>query len=270
MKWNGHTHGPFCRHGSTAGQSNYVEQAVKLGFERYTISEHPPLPAGWIDNPQLMQELAMLPSELTDYFAMVEEVKKQYDNRLDVAIGLEMDYLHGNTSFSESMIDRHIKQLEDFVVSVHYLPGKGGMRSIDFTPGDFQEGLLSYYGSMDVLVEEYFDHVEQAIEWAGTLPGRKRLGHILLIEKFRTELPEIPEEQIRNRLDRVLPLLKEKQVALDVNTAGLRVKTCGRPYVPEWFLHKCRQEGISCVFGSDAHKPEDAGAGWEWFEETVR
>ena len=80
------------------------------------------------------------------------------------------------------------------------------MRCIDFTPEDFAEHLLSYYGSMERVVDEYYNHVEAAVEWASTLPMRKRIGHINLIEKFALKLPPpFDEEQIERRLSAICP-----------------------------------------------------------------
>ncbi|MNW08144.1 Histidinol-phosphatase [compost metagenome] len=82
-------------------------------------------------------------------------------------------------------------------------------------------------------------------------------------------LPPLEDGFIRGRLEKLLPLLAETGFGLDVNTAGLRVPTCGKPYVPEWFLKQCRGAGIPLVYGSDSHKPEHVGFGWEWFEQVM-
>ncbi|WJH34034.1 histidinol-phosphatase HisJ [Paenibacillus sp. CC-CFT747] len=199
----------------------------------------------------------------------VEGLKRSYAGKIEVTVGLELDYLPGRTDFADELIAPYADRLEDLLVSVHYLPGKGGMRCLDFTPADFREGILEYYGSMERVVEEYYDHVEQALEWAASLPGRKRLGHVQLIEKFRDALPPMDDSQMNERLTRIKPKLLASGMGLDVNTAGLRVGTCGKAYVPVWFLEDCLASGIECVYGSDAHKPEDAGAGWDWFEKAV-
>lgn len=269
MKWDGHTHTPFCYHGNPAPTEQYIERAIALGFERYTLSEHPPLPDKWVDDPQLFRELAMPEAELPDYMAHAAEMKRRYEGQMEITVGLELDYLQGRLDYTERIVDRWEKQLEDVVYSVHYLPTPSGMRCIDFTPADFKQHLLSYYGSMQHVVDEYYNHVEAAIEWAAQLPMRKRLGHINLIEKFTSELPEIDQSQVNARLARIVPLLAQSGVALDVNTAGLRVATCGKPYVPEWFLDACMQQGVACIYGSDAHKPEHVGTGWDWYAEQL-
>jgi histidinol-phosphatase (PHP family) len=270
VKWDGHTHSKFCYHGHPAEQTLYLDKAVELGFERYTISEHPPLPERWVDDPKLMAELAMPDTRLPDYFAYVQEMKARYADRIEVTIGLEIDYLHGAESFSDRLVDRWGRELEDVVVSVHYLPGVGGMRCIDFTPEDFRDAFLGYYGSMDRIVDEYYNHVEMAIEWAARLPMRKRIGHINLIEKFAKSLPPIDEALMRRRLEGIVPKLKAAGLGLDVNVAGFRVATCGKAYVPPWLIRTCLNEGIELVYGSDAHRPDHVGADWDWFERGIR
>ncbi|REE66951.1 histidinol-phosphate phosphatase [Paenibacillus taihuensis] len=266
MKWDGHTHTKFCYHGNDAEEELYVDRAIELGFQRYSITEHPPLPASWVPDEKLMGELAMPSEELPLYMDYAKSIKQKYEGRIDIGIGLELDYLHGNLSFTEAIVDRYQKELEDVVYSVHYLQGKGGMRCIDFTADDFADNLLSYYGSMEKVVDEYYNHVELAIEFASKLPMRKRIGHINLIEKFWMKLPPIDEAQIKNRLTAILPKLQQGGVGIDVNTAGLRVATCGKPYVPEWFMAACTARGIQLVYGSDSHRPDHVGFGYDYFE----
>ncbi|MEF3304847.1 histidinol-phosphatase HisJ [Paenibacillus sp. GYB003] len=270
IKWDGHSHTKFCKHGHPDELERYLDRAIALGFERYSVTEHPPLPEKLVPDEGLMAELAMDFAEMPAYFEYVRDCKNRYEGRIDVAVGLEIDYLHDNFAFTQRVAEPWADLLEDCVVSVHYLPGRGGMRCIDYKPDDFKTNLLDYYGSMEKVVGEYFDHVELAIESAIRLPGRKRLGHIGLIEKFGRALPPIDEEQVRERLERVVPLLARTGVGVDVNTAGLRVETCGKPYVPEWFIRVCTAAGIECVYGSDSHKPEQVGLGWDYFEQAMR
>lgn len=271
IKWDGHTHTKFCRHGNPDELERYLDRALELGFARYTVSEHSPLPEGWVQDPQLMKELAMDLDELPEYMAYARECKQRMEGRIELAVGLELDYLAGQERFSEAVVDMAGADLEEVIVSVHFLPGVGGMRCVDFTADDFRAGLLGYYGTMERVVNEYFDHVEQAVEWAGTLPGRlrKRIGHLNLIRKFQQALPPIPSGLVEERLRRLLPKLAANGLGVDVNTAGMRVATCGEPYVPEWFIRECRVRGIACVYGSDAHKPEQLGTGWDWFEKQM-
>lgn len=271
IKWDGHTHTKFCKHGSPAETGEYIERAAAQGFQRYTLSEHPPLPDRWVKNEQLMAELAMNREELPAYLRYAQDMKAKYADSIEVTVGLEMDYLDGYESFSDRLLDSCGDVLEDVVVSVHYLAGVEGMRCLDFTPEDFREGILAFYGgSMDAVVDAYYDQVELAVAWAAKLPYRKRLGHINLIEKFSSALPPVDPAQSERRLRAILPKLAEAGLSVDVNTAGLRVSTCGRSYVPEWFVRECVKRGIPCVYGSDAHRPDHVGYGWDWYEKTIK
>lgn len=271
LKWDGHTHTRFCYHGSEIESERYIDQAIALGFQRYTLSEHSPLPERWVEDEVLYKELAMPEEELREYIDYAKRMKQHYEGDIEITVGLELDYLPGKLDYTERIFTHWEHELEDVVYSVHYLPGaKGSMKCVDFTPDYFREHILTYYGSMEKVVQEYYNHVEAAIQWAAQLPIRKRIGHINLIEKFANVLPEIDQEIIKGRLERLIPLLARTGVGVDVNTAGLRVATCGKPYVPEWFIAACQKEGIPCIYGSDSHKPEHVGTGWDWFEQQFQ
>lgn len=272
LLWNGHTHTEFCKHGDGAGAplENYLEQAIASGFKKYSVTEHPPLPKGWLNDPVKMCQLAMPEDQLENYFLRVQKLKRYYHDRLTILSGLELDYLYGKESFTNNMIDSYSHWLDDAIVSVHFLPGRDGMYCIDWSPEDLQSNLLNYYGTMDNLVEHYYEHIEMAIQFAATLPfNHVRIGHMTLIDKFRRVLPEYDAEKCQVYLKRMLVLLKETGVGVDVNSAGLRVHTCGDFYIPEWFFHQCIQNGIEGVFGSDAHKPADVKSGWSWYKSAI-
>jgi len=270
LKWDGHTHTQFCYHGSDAPLEQYVERAISLGFQRYTVTEHPSLPLGWVKDEELFKELGMPEHELEDYFNYVQTVKERYTGQIEITIGLEIDYLHGNVEYTEQLVDKWGHLLEDVVYSVHYLPGEDGNYCVDFTAEDFKRNLLNYYGSIDVLVDLYFDHVELAIEEAGKLGVRSRIGHINLIRKFQKHLPPFNEQQFTKRLENLLPLLQEHGVGVDVNVAGFRVASCEQEYVPKWFIQRCLELSIPVVYGSDAHKPEQVGLFWDWYEQALQ
>lgn len=269
LKWDGHTHTQFCYHGSDAPLEQYIEQAIAQGFQRYSVTEHPPLPTGWVNDKRLFDELGMPEHELNDYMDYVLKLKKRYEGQIEITVGLELDYLHDNQEYTDKLVAAWGHVLEDVVYSVHFLPGEDGNYCIDFTADDFKSNLLRYYDSIDVLVDLYFDHVELAIEQAGRLPMRTRIGHINLIRKFQKHLPTFNEKQFQIRLEGLLPLLQKHGVGVDVNIAGFRVASCEQEYVPQWFIKRCMELDIPVVYGSDAHKPEQVGLYWDWFEQAT-
>jgi histidinol-phosphatase (PHP family) len=49
MKVDGHTHTHFYPHGSGEEKAKFIEKAIELGFERYVLTEHAPLPRSFCD-----------------------------------------------------------------------------------------------------------------------------------------------------------------------------------------------------------------------------
>lgn len=268
-KWDGHTHTEFCPHGGDEDTSAYLDRAVELGFAKYSVTEHSPLPSGWVDE-GVRRFLAMEREELPAYLEAASGAKARYEGRIEVLVGLELDYLPGREDFTLGLVEESMPRLDEALISVHYLPGKGGMRNVNYTPEDFEEGLVGHYGSTAAVIEEYFDHVEAALEFASGLPVPVRLAHPALIRKFRLALPGFDDARVDERLRALLPKLEREGIGLDANTSGLEIPSCGEAHVPEWMVGECLARGIRCVYGTDAHAPHLLGSGWEWFEETHR
>ncbi|MCL6547845.1 MAG: histidinol-phosphatase HisJ [Alicyclobacillus sp.] len=269
VRWDGHTHTHFCRHGSGHHLNQYLDRAQALGFCGYTVTEHPPLPPGWLADEGVMRQLAMDPKDLGAYMEEAGRCKRDRAGVLDVRVGLELDYLPGSEDFTVDLVDRWLDRLDEVIVSVHFLPGRGGMRCVDLSADDVRDGLIDYYGSVNAVADVYYDCVEAAIALAARLPVPARIGHVLLIEKFRLAVGEVDGQLTERRLSRILELLGGTGVGLDVNTAGFRKEWCRKPYVPESFLKRCAARGVECVFGSDAHHPDEVGAGWDWYAQVL-
>lgn len=268
-KWDGHTHTPFCRHGERSSFAAYIEQAIQLGFSKYTLTEHPPLPEHWIRDQKVMDFLAMPMDDLPRYVREASLVKERFAGTIEISLGLELDYLADQEWFTDDILNRCDGRIEEAIVSVHFLRGVNGMRCVDYSSQDWKEGLLQYYGKVERVVDHYYDQVEEAIRFADRLSIPTRIGHLALIKKFQNELPTFDEEQIEERLRRLLPLLKFANVGIDANVAGLRTPTCQQPYVPAWFLQEAARLKIPAIFGSDAHRPSDVGHHWDWFEDVM-
>ncbi|MFD1885419.1 histidinol-phosphatase HisJ [Paenibacillus wenxiniae] len=269
LKWDGHTHTSFCKHGSSASMMDYVQRAIQHQFQRYTLTEHPPLPQHYIADQALQRTLAMPEQELGTYFAQAQSLKQHVEEQIEITVGLELDYLPDRPEHANRLLEQWAGQMEDAVVSVHFLPGPDGNECVDYTADVLLDRLVPYYGSLDQLLHAYYDQVEQAILWAGTLPLRTRIGHINLIEKFRLRMPQLNPLLMQKRLEQLLPLLQRSGVGVDVNTAGLRKPLCQQAYVPPWFIAACVQRHIPLVYGSDAHHPDEVGAGWDWFAHHI-
>ncbi|MBM7651291.1 histidinol-phosphatase HisJ [Neobacillus cucumis] len=268
---DGHTHTHFCKHGSEENAELYIIEAIKKGFQQYSFTEHPPLPfelTQTIPNGQwLVDELAMSMNELKDYFKIGKELKDKYQEKIDILVGLEVDFISGMESFTRDLLDSH--ELEDGLLSVHFLPGKDGWRCVDFSAEDFQDGLVKYYGSVEKVYDAYYEMVEESIE-ANLGPNKpSRIGHLTLIHKYQDFVRPKDPNYDREHITKILSKVKQSGMELDVNLAGLFQPMCKEIYPPIWVIEEAVKLGVPLVYGSDSHKVEHVGRGYDYFIEIM-
>ena len=68
----------------------------------------------------------------------------------------------------------------------------------------------------------------------------------------------MPNKDINQIAKNALLAIKEADMTLEINVAGLR-KPIGEPYPSPSLLKQAFEMGIPICFGSDAHKPEQIG-----------
>ena len=88
---NYHSHCTFCDGRSTP--EDFIKFAVAHGFRAYGFSSHSPLPFETFWN--------MSKDDMPEYLTEIERLKKKYSDRLEIYVGLEIDFLDesNNDSF---------------------------------------------------------------------------------------------------------------------------------------------------------------------------
>lgn len=222
----------------------FLEVAASRGVERLGVVEHAYrfkeahglLPSAWAD--------ARCLYPLDAYLRFVERATER---GVPVSFGLEMDYFEG----SEQGIERFLSLYPwDFVLgSVHFV-GEIGVDLEDHRP------IAQRFGQQR-LWSEYFRLSRSAVATG--------LFDVLT----HPDLPKIFGEHAEHPLDKefhaTARLLKAHDVALECNTAGLR-KPVGEIYPVPAYLSAALEAGVQVSVGSDAHEPENVGAG---FQEAV-
>ena len=81
---NYHSHCLFCD--GRANMEDFIRFAISEGFTSYGISSHAPLPfsTAW----------TMEWDRMDDYLSEFSRLKKKYADKIELAIGLEIDYLN--------------------------------------------------------------------------------------------------------------------------------------------------------------------------------
>jgi histidinol-phosphatase (PHP family) len=204
---------------------------------------------------------------LDPYLRMAQQLKKKFARQIVIKVGLEVDYIPGFEAQTRQMLSKVGPDLEDAVMSVHFLEGKGGWRCVDHSPEDFEEGLISVYGSVEAVHKAYWLVVKQAV-LADLGPYKPvRIGHLSLTHKFQRRHPLKNPQLFRPEVLEILDLIQSKSLELDLNAAGLFKPDCLEIYPAPWIIEEAVKRGIRFVYGSDTHSVKGVGQG---FEEAAR
>lgn len=265
---DGHTHTQFCPHGSHEPTERFIDRAIELGFTSYSLTEHAPLPGGFID-PTADQSCGMRPEDLEPYLAHAQRLKILYAERIEIRVGLEVDYIPGYETEIRSMLNAQGSQLDDALLSVHFLQGKGGWRCVDFNPEDFLQGLVEPYGSVEAVHAAYWAAVEQAVE-ADLGPYKpRRMSHLSLVHKFQLKHSLKQPRHFQRQIFRILDAMQERGMELDLDAAGLFKSDCREMYPAPWIVAEALRLGIPFVYGSDTHSVKGVGQGFDEAERVV-
>ena len=239
-----HMHTPLCRH-ATGEPVELAAQAVKLGLSEIGFSDHNPMPKDGFD------DWRMNAGDLDAYVAKVEQARRAFP-QLTIKLALEVDYIPGYEDWVRDLAARH--PWDYFIGSVHYV---GPAWAID------NPNQLSEWKSRDPLEvwTAYFDRLTMAAE-SGLFDI---LGHADLCKKFCF----VPREDCTHLFKRFLEAAQRHNVAMELNTAGLR-KECREIYPSPQIVRLAAQMGVAITFGSDAHAPAEVGLNWAEALELAR
>ncbi len=261
-KKDGHVHTPFCPHGTKDTLDMYIEQAIKEGFTDLTFTEHAPLPKGFID-PTPMRDSAMDYSLMEAYIQSVQKSKDEYKNDIQIHIGLEIDYIKDYEQEITDFLNEYGKFLDDSILSVHFLKINDKFFCMDFDEKTF--GLMIHEaGSLYTLHSIYYTEVLQSIYSQLGVYKPKRIGHITLVNKFQKLYPATFSNL--NMIEKILSSVKEQNLELDYNVAGLRKEYCGETYPNSEIITLAQKQKIPLIYGSDAHSARDVGKNYTHYD----
>jgi len=238
-----HTHTSLCRH-AFGRPVDYAKAAKERGLSEIGISDHFPVPHLPESLPK--KEYAMDLEELPIYARWVEEAREAFPS-MAVRLAFEVDYYPQGMKDIASLLGTF--EPDYLYISVHVLE--------DWCIDD--ERMIDRY--QDVDVQKLCDRYVEALIEAVSLEAFDVLGHLDLYKKFGHRAEISP-----TLLDALLRRLKRSDMAVEINTAGLR-KPCQEMYPSGSLLRSLQEARIPICFGSDAHRPEEVG--WR-FEQAVQ
>ena len=263
-KVDGHTHTQFCPHGSGDHVENMIERAIELGFDEYHITEHTPIPAGFMyllePKEALISSLAMAESEVDRYLKEMLAIKDKYKSKIKIKVGFEVDYLPTEILWTKDFLNEYGKYCDTGLISVHYALGLDNhWRCVDYEPEEVINHLIPKYGNLESYQMAYYQMVEESVLVDLGQYKPTKIGHLTLVDKFQKLIGRPEKSLMDQHIISLLELIKEKNYALDYNHAGLFKPLCGETYPPEAIVHVARQLKIPLIYGSDAHGVEDIG-----------
>jgi histidinol-phosphatase (PHP family) len=223
---NYHTHTFRCGH-AKGTEAEYAQAALRAGMKTLGFSDHTPYV--YADGGTGSRTVRMRPDELPLYTAAVRALAEEYRGRLEILLGLEVEYYPA--LFSRLLELLRENGIEYLILGQHYLGNELGETYCGRTLGD--EAMLRRY-------------VDQTIEALGT--GLfSCLAHPDLL-RFEGD-GDFYTRQMR----RLCRAAIETDTPLELNLLGIRE---GRHYPVERFWRLAAEEGNTVVLGFDAHAPK--------------
>lgn len=235
MRIDLHNHTTLCNHAS-GSMDEYIAKAIDLGIDIYGFSCHSPMDF----DPNYRMKLEELPL----YCQMVENIQKKYKDKIQILLGLEVDFIDSR----EDLIKKEIFQYPfDYLIgSVHFLD-EWGFDNPEFI-GEYAKR------NMQECWEKYLYSIKKMAQ-TGLF---QIVGHFDLLKIFGYS----PTQKSHQYIQKTLEIIKEHQMVLEINASGLR-KPIQEQYPSIEILTMAKKIGIQITFGSDSHSVEQVGFGYE-------
>lgn len=224
----------------------YVNEAIRLGMDTLGFSDHSPLP---FDNP-----FSLKASQYQEYCAEIRQLGKQFADRINVFLALEMDYIPG---MSEDFGRLKRAGSLDYVIGSVHLVGSQKADQLWFTDGPhtetYDEGLRKFYDNDIRKGVKAFYHQTNAMIQSQEMDV---VGHVDKIKMHNQDRYFREDEKwYIDLVMETLKLIREKGLIAEVNSRGIYKKRCNSLFPSKWVLREMHKMDIPVVISSDAHKP---------------
>ena len=221
---NYHTHTPRCRH-AMGSEREYVENAINAGLKVLGFSDHSPqiFPGGYYST------FRMYPEQLNDYVQTVLALRKEYEGRIEIPLGLELEYY-------PALLPELLPILQDQPMD-YLLLGQ------HFVGNEFDDHYTGYPNEEKRLLEKHCDQTIEAMQ-TGLFAC---FAHPDLVN-FRGDTATYVR-QVR----RICREAKSCGIPLEYNLLGLSE---GKHYPNIRFWEVAAEEGCAVILGRDAHRPD--------------
>jgi histidinol-phosphatase (PHP family) len=236
-----HMHTPLCKHADGPMEA-YIERGIELGLREIGFSDHNPLPHGFSPTVRMEEK------ELDYYVNRVLELQFEYRGKIDVMLGLEIDYVEGLEDFLAKQIGRY--PFDYIIGSVHYL--------------DPHCTIGSWSRNFSGTREEHYARYATLIGQLARSGLCDIIGHLDVVKRNGLAPTCAISDALRE--------IAKACVAIEINTAGYRHPELPepQPYPALPFVKEAIELRIPLTVNSDAHAPEQVGLKFGEIEKFLR
>jgi histidinol-phosphatase (PHP family) len=226
--------------------SDIAKCAVEKGLTSITFTDHMPLP--------FKANYAMDMDKIAAYRDEIKSLRKDYAGRLQIKMGLEIEYVPELESWIEAIV---AMVWDHLIVSVHCLYIDNRIYVVNGNRESFDDSLHGFFqGDMEAFCRRYYQTVQRAVKrgWFDIV------GHLDVIKKFNENQILFSESEpwYRELILQTLDTMKKHNMMMEMNMSGYH-HPVGEPYPSIWIIKAAREKKIPIVLGSDAHKVDAVG-----------
>ncbi|MDX2245212.1 MAG: histidinol-phosphatase [Bacteroidia bacterium] len=225
---------------------DHVKTAIELEMVALGFSCHSPLP--------FFRPWSMKLERFAQYCSEINAFKQKYQGRIEVYLGMEMDFLPGIFDENSQLFSR--KNLDYIVGSIHFVDAfdNGEPWEIDGTHELFLRGLKEIFDNdIQKAVCRYFELTRMMI----TRLKPNIVGHIdkIKIQSENGKLFDTNARWYQQELMATLETLASEGLILELNTRGIYKKKLPEAYPSLEALSAAWQMNIPVTLSSDSHHP---------------
>ncbi|MGZ7440744.1 histidinol-phosphatase [Paenibacillus sp. TH7-28] len=242
MKFDLHTHHFRCGH-ADGNIRDYIEAGIAAGLSVIGISDHTPYFGSPEDRP--FPRISMGKKEFAGYVDEVLKLKKEYEGKIDVLLGIESDFFPEHAEVYRNTLNQYPF---DYVIGSVHSVGEVSIFNKNRWKGlSPQEKIATKEG--------YYDLIRQSAQ-SGMF---QILGHI---DAMKGNYPAFSDIPATEAIDDTLKTIADSGVAIEINTSG-KTKLSGGWYPSDAILERALHFGVDVTFGSDAHIPQRVADEWD-------
>lgn len=232
-KTNYHTHTPRCMH-AVGEEREYIDTAIEHGYEILGFSDHTP----WLYESDYVATMRMPLSQFPDYKAKVLSLKSEYESKIQILLGLEVEYFPKYMDWLKKFI---VEEDLDYIILGHHF------RETDEYGG--------YYGTCVKTHDDLEEYINSAIAAMKTGLYSYMAHPDLFMRGYNNG---VFDEFAGNQVRRLCAASKKYDVPFEYNINGLNynVKMGIENYPHHAFWEIAGEEGVSAYIGVDAHDPK--------------